>query len=206
MLNNEIDIQQSNKSATVKYKKIVYYDESGNIEQIVSNKISNNSDFIEVDTSEVIDVLLGIKSTTDFLVKYDQAIQKYILSPKTNNKSILKNNEYFYEISKKEIDYQDLEDLCVIQNNKNNTWIFKRAKNSKIELLKNNNNLNIFLDFSITAKEDPNRLYRFFKIKLRDLVEKTTVTFDFQYKTEFNNEEVSIYTSKYFNTYSFEVI
>lgn len=206
MHSDDIDLQQLNQSASVKYKKLVYYDESGNIQQIVSNKINTSYNFIEVDTSEVIDILLGNKATANFLVQYDQTIQQHILSPKLNNNRILKTNLRFYEVLKKEITHQDLEELCIIRNNTNNTWNFELNNSAKTKVLERNDDLNTFLEFSITEKDDPNQLYRFLKIKLRDLVKTSMVTVDFQYQTEINNKEVSIYTSKYFDTYSFKVI
>lgn len=97
-------------------------------------------------------------------------------------------------------------DLYIKQHNKNNFWSFALNERTKTALKNNRAELNNTIFFGITLKEDPNRLYRLFKINLKDLVDKSAVTFKYQFKFEFDNEEVSIYTSKYFKEYSYEVI
>lgn len=97
-------------------------------------------------------------------------------------------------------------DCYVIQDNTNNFWSFSLGEICKKELKPKKENLDNILIFSITSKEDPNLLYRYFQINLKDLFYKNAITFEFQFDFEFENEEVSIYTSKHFRTYLHEVI
>tara|TARA_B100000424_G_scaffold271528_1_gene274673 strand:- start:1027 stop:2376 length:1350 start_codon:yes stop_codon:yes gene_type:complete len=58
------------------------------------------------------------------------------------------------------------------------------------------------LYFSVTAKHDPNILYRSLKIPLNSLKEKVTIPFINKDETE----DVSVYTAKYFEAYGHEII
>jgi len=97
-------------------------------------------------------------------------------------------------------------DLYIKQNNRNNYWSFTLNERTKAALKTNYVDLNSKIVLSVTSKEDPNWLYRLFEIPLNELVNKTSVIFEYQFNFEFDNEEVSIYTPKYFKEYSYEVI
>ena len=57
--------------------------------------------------------------------------------------------------------------------------------------------------FSITAKHDPNILYRSLKIPLSMLADKLVIPF--KYDAE-HKEDLSIYTAKYFDSYGHEIL
>lgn len=63
---------------------------------------------------------------------------------------------------------------------------------------------NAVLYFSVTKEGNPNFLYRPIKIQLSELVETKKIEIDF--KTTKESKDVSVYTSKYFNEYTHEVI
>lgn len=62
------------------------------------------------------------------------------------------------------------------------------------------------LYFSVTSKYDPNILYRSLEFTVGDLLSDTTSIIPFKYDIESNASDVSIYTAKYFEYYSHEVI
>ena len=97
-------------------------------------------------------------------------------------------------------------DLQIIQNKIDQQWSISLSKKLKTELKSSNENLNKSLIFGITSKEDPNCLHRLFKINLKDLADKSKIAFEYQFDFEFENKEVSIYTSKYFKEYSYRVV
>ena len=59
------------------------------------------------------------------------------------------------------------------------------------------------LYFSITAKHDPNILYRSLKVSMSELNKIHVIPFEFENE---KNKDVSLYTAKYFDSYAHEVI
>lgn len=62
------------------------------------------------------------------------------------------------------------------------------------------------LYFSVTSKYDPNILYRSLEVTVGDLLSEATSVISFKYDVESSASDVSIYTAKYFEHYSHEVI
>lgn len=112
-------------------------------------------------------------------------------------KCIIKSNLYI----KSKIDYEY--DVKIVQDNYYKCWTIKLDKKT-INTLKNTYLGNDTLYFSITSKNDPNILYRIFKCSIKELLDNT-ISFSFEYSWEFENEEVSVYTPKYFKKYIHEV-
>ena len=59
---------------------------------------------------------------------------------------------------------------------------------------------------SVTAKYDPNILYRSLEFKVADLLSDITSIIPFTLDAESVPQNVSIYTAKYFDSYAHEVI
>lgn len=99
------------------------------------------------------------------------------------------------------------DNLNIIRNCKDKFWIFKF--DNDIPLLNALNNIDFFeknLYFSITEKDNPNILYRFIKIKLFDLLQQKRIEIPFKYSWEDTDIEISIYTNKHFDNYSYGMI
>lgn len=97
--------------------------------------------------------------------------------------------------------------LDIIRNCKENVWLFKF--DNDIPLLNALDSIDFFeknLYFSITEKDNPNILYRFIKIKLLDLLQQKRIEIPFKYNWEFAETEISIYTNKHFDNYSYGTI
>lgn len=97
--------------------------------------------------------------------------------------------------------------LNIIRDCKNNCWVFNF--DNDIPLLNALSNIEFFeknLYFSITEIDNPNILYRFIKIKLSELLKEKKLEIPFKYSWEFTEEEVSIYTNKHFDNYSYGII
>lgn len=98
-------------------------------------------------------------------------------------------------------------DLEIIKNCQEKTWIFKIAKHIKTNLASRSSNLiDKKLFFSITKHDDPTVLYRFIKIDLADLINVENAKIPFIYDWEHSDKTVSIFTNKYFETYSYKVL
>lgn len=83
---------------------------------------------------------------------------------------------------------------------KDNCWIFTVNDAVRYKLKNNYLDKDIRLYFSFTKKNDPNILYRSVYFLTSDLINEN-VSIPFQYDFEYNNKSISIYTTKYFNSY-----
>jgi hypothetical protein len=97
-------------------------------------------------------------------------------------------------------------EILVRQNYINNYWSIHINRKTKRDLIASRYKSNDVLYFSITAKHDPNILYRTIKCSLRDLIHDRVELIPFKYDWEFNKQEVSVYTPKFFNSYIHEII
>ena len=62
------------------------------------------------------------------------------------------------------------------------------------------------ISFSVTKKDDPNILYKTLKFSFDELINGKYVVLPFSDKFEFDNETVSVYTIKKFDSYKYEEI
>lgn len=110
-------------------------------------------------------------------------------------------------LGKKIVQLSDIDsDIVVIENQIDNYWSI-RLSNSMREFLQSSaysKNDNLY--FSITSKYDPNILYKTLNFSLNDLLNNNYKIYEFAHDFEFNNYELSIYTTKFFDSYAHEVI
>lgn len=96
-------------------------------------------------------------------------------------------------------------DLIIRQDNLNRCWKVFLSEDTRKKLIISNYNLNDKIYFSVTQKYNPNVLYRFLEVNLKDLL-YNSIEHPFKYNWEIANKEVSIYTPKFFDSYIYEVI
>jgi len=94
-------------------------------------------------------------------------------------------------------------DIVLTQNKINKKWNIALHPLTKKFLKTSFANSNSMLYFSVTSPSNPNVLYRSLSFKLKEILE-STVSFDFE--SDYETDEVSVYTSKYFNHYTHEVL
>ena len=97
-------------------------------------------------------------------------------------------------------------DINIVQNNKFGRWEFYLGKKILNSLQTNNYYGNDVLYFSVTAKHDPNILYRTIEFSLSKLLRENSTVYPYTYDWEFNKHDVSVYTSKFFDSYSHEIL
>ena len=108
-------------------------------------------------------------------------------------------------LGKKLVTISDFDaDIIVIQNKKTRQWSVRLSNSTRKFLQNSSYNAQDKMFFSITAKYDPNILYRNLEFTLSDILLKTRV-YDFEHDIE-DTDEVSVYTTKFFDTYTHEVL
>ncbi len=97
-------------------------------------------------------------------------------------------------------------DVNVVQNNLLGCWEIYLGRNTRKSLETVNYIGQDKMYFSVTAKHDPNILYRTMEFSLVNLLRNKSEKYPFQYEWEFDRTDVSVYTSKFFETYSHEIL
>ena len=93
-------------------------------------------------------------------------------------------------------------DIIITQDTRDKLWFLDLNPSTLKFFQLSNYSQEDMLYFSVTAKHDPNILYRSLKIPLNSLKEKIAIPFI----NDNEKEDVSIFTAKYFEAYGHEVI
>ena len=104
---------------------------------------------------------------------------------------------FLYQIS---ANVPDSPQIILSKDNTKNVWRISADSDFLLDLKDKNVTINLSnYYFSITKKDDPNVLYRLIRFSDSDEVA-------FENDFEFDNEEVSVYTMRRFDTYHYEEI
>ena len=180
-------------TATTRY---VYFNDSGMITSISGREIEDTTDnhaFFEIE--EVKDFITGDKKFSDFTItRTDNPLIYEIVKKKVNVRQrnvknliykLSDNEEYdiLVEVNKKEITVSASEDLV------------KRSgvrKNQRVSIGGSDKH-----PFFITFKDKPDFIIETILVDMSDLLAGETITINYEHKYD-----VSVYTKKYFDTYS----
>jgi hypothetical protein len=203
------DLLELVQSTKVNPKVYVYFEpEAGKIFKIGRKDDSiNDLSWINVDADEVSSIMSGQKNIDEFKVIYDTNQKGYVL----NERLATVNNFVYnvlYEIPVEKTDqekYYDV-DLIVSQNLKETCWKVKVSSKIRNVFLKDGAYLNKNIILSITAKHDPNILYKLLRVDFSSLVMNGYVVLPFSEEFEFSDSDVSIFTSKVFDSYIYEIV
>lgn len=120
--------------------------------------------------------------------------------------SLYKGDKFL--LNSKIVEVSDIEsDLIISENRVTNCWELRLSNAMKrfFDITKYKTE-NIVLNVSITSKYDPNILYRTFQFSLKDLVLTHYMYFPFETREELEEIEMSLYTTKYFDSYTHEIL
>lgn len=191
-----------NDSIVIPTDRFVYFDEEGEITAI-SNTKDIEGNFITVHLDEVMNFLTGKERVDSYLVVYDTVLKKHILKLKYYaDDSVYKVDEDIFKV-KKEVDKKP--DLIITQDVKKKCWKFTVDEGLRDYLTSQTSLYSKNLQFSVTRKNDPHELYQLIIVNLDDLVKQGFLTIPFASQYEENNNDVSVYTTKRFETYLYEV-
>jgi hypothetical protein len=146
-----------------------------------------------------------------FIEKNDQVVAEYHLSDTielfdtdylSNGQKVLIGKSLYLTNTLSERDV----DVNVVQNNLLGCWEIYLGRNTRKSLETVNYIGQDKMYFSVTAKHDPNILYRTMEFSLVNLLRNKSEKYPFQYEWEFDRTDVSVYTSKFFETYSHEIL
>lgn len=123
----------------------------------------------------------------------------------TNGDLILKNNKIFV-FDYKRFNVESNHDIIICQDTVAGSWNIKINEYTKKFLIMSGYNPKETLYFSITSKYDPNILYRSLEFNIGNIINESQSVIPFIYDSEYDPNNVSIYTAKYFENYAHEII
>lgn len=191
------------ESLQVQNQTFVYFDvETGEISSI-GNRKDTDSNYIEVNSTEVAKIMSGEKHINDYKVIFDVGLKDYQLRERGDLET---ENDHVYNTLHEISSLADNADVIITQDTKNKKWTIKVTEDLRSYLRSEAVSINSNIFFSVTAKHDPNIFYRSLDLKVDDLIKSDFVEFPFKFRFEFDKEDVSIYTAKYFESYQYEKI
>lgn len=152
-----------------------------------SNTPVEDGHFFEITEQQYVDFREGTLNRDNFVVKFDIANKKHVLVPYEQEKPVFDVREIFVEV----LPNKDAQ--CIIHKQKDQYKIYLQNTNT-IPVLQHPNRL---CKFSITRKDDPHLLLRTFDAT----VEQISNTHCVRFEDLEEQDEVSIYTPKVFDSY-----
>jgi len=186
-------------------KSYVEFDaDTGNVISARSSKPDGTNSFIEVSPDQIKTLKDGTERFSQYMAEYNG--QTKTLELKYKNELTFENlsvKQFIYNIPKTKIEDPD---ITVIQDIDNTCWKILVGKQLKKSLHDKGIALNSTLYFSITAKNDPNILYKQIKCNFADSVRQNYFVIPFTEKFEHTVADISVYTVQLFDTYCFKRI
>jgi len=188
-------------SVFVNVDKYVTFDEHGNLLGVY-NRVPDDANFIKVDPSDVENLITGKEQFKNYLVVFDSKVKMHVLKHIYNEDTYMQNiNDQIYKLPT----ISDNPDLTVTQDTKNKKWIFTVDKKIQQNFKQNKLNFNQVMGFSVTKKNNPNHLHRFFVVDISTVINDAH-TIDFNSDLELDPDAFSVYTSKRLESYYHEVL
>jgi len=170
----------------------------------IANEVYDTDNYVEVDISEVMMLQTGEEPTCSYMVKYNLEKNTYEFKVKDDLEINTQNiNNLIYQIP---ADNLTDPDLTLVQDFYNTCCKFFIGKNFKKNITNQTVSLNKKLQFSVTVKDDPNILYKTFVVDFAETVKQNYSTLPFTEEFENKLVDLSIYTTRRFNTYQYKRI
>ena len=170
----------------------------------VRGKEYTEENSIPVELAEVQDILDGIVLADEYEVRYNTKLKQMEFAKRNDNKIVGNSiNDFIYEMPVKLIEDPD---IIVVQDIVNTCWKIHIGARLGSSLRNKGVGISDRMMLSITAKGDPNVLYKTLFVELSDIVRNNYVVLPFTMLFESTSQPISVYTSRRFDTYQFKRI
>lgn len=167
----------------------------------IGNEVEKDANYIQVSYEDVKSIKKGIEPSTNYAVEYNPKTKTLEFVSKAENIfDAVTVSEFIYEIPEIEINEPD---ILVIQDIPNTCWKISVGKTLRKNIKEKGISLNTTMMFSITAKGDPNILYKTLFVHTGQTLNDNYCIVPFSMPFETTNEAISIYTARRFDTYQF---
>lgn len=163
-----------------------------------------DQDSIAVPLSDVQQLLDGVIPWSSRRVQYNPKSKDLeLVNSKVTEIHGNSINDFIYEVPEDSIEDPD---LTIVQDIPNKCWKFLIGKGLKRNLNRSQINLTYTMMVSVTAKGDPNILYKTLFVPLAQVLADNYVVLPFTMPFEHTGESISVYTARRFDTYQFKRI
>jgi hypothetical protein len=163
-----------------------------------------NHNCLEVNLADVLPIIEGKESRKNYRVQFDSKSNNLKLVNVTEYSFNSSNvNDFLYEIPE---NLDDDADIVVEQNIPETCWKIKLGKNLKKNMKAKGIKLNTTMAFSVTAKHDPNILYKTLFVDFSKVLFDNYCVLDFTMPFEQKNTPLSVFTMRKFDSYDFQRI
>jgi hypothetical protein len=170
----------------------------------ISNERDDNANIIEVPLSEVKTLIEGKEPFSNYAVEYNAKTKTLEFANRFEHVfDHFSVNDFIYELPEEDIKDPD---ILLIQDVPNTCWKVQIGKDLKQNLRSRGVSLNTGMMFSITSKADPNVLYKTLSVHFGTVVNDNYCIIPFSMPFETEQESISVYTSRRFDTYQFKRI
>ena len=178
----------------------VYYTaDTGEITKISPRFDSSQTSILKIEEETALPFLKGEKQFTNYKVIFNLGDKSPSLIEKSKNNLRTSYTNVLYKIPEQ---YEDNSDITIIQDFVEKKWKICLSQSTREFASKHKTSFQDSILLSVTKKDDPNILYKNFYILLEDLL-KNDVYISFDSEFELKKQNLSIYTSRYFETYSY---
>jgi hypothetical protein len=183
--------------------RFVYFDEAGSLLSI-SNSKGENGNFIEVDYSQVANLVSGKEQLHQYCITFDTIIKTYILEYRITNDTTDNTNYQLHYIDRARSEL--IPDLTLTQHIPQKEWVITLAESARKNFSGKNISVNLSLMFSVTGYNEVQSLERVIIVELSELVLSNCVKIPFTNQIELDDSALSVYTIKRLESYHHEVI
>ena len=177
-------------------KRFICFQEDGTIYKITKDPDDRFKN-LEVDFKEVEDFITGKLSLLEHKVEFDFIEKTYSIKSQKKLDEDKLMWSFLYEIPTTQPEEKQ---IIITKDNKNKCWKIKIDENFEKHIANEGITINLGnYFFSVTKKNDPNILYRLLRFY-------NTKEIPFVDAFEFDNVEVSVYTTRRFDSYYHEEI
>lgn len=189
------------KKPPVVNKFRVYFDlDTGKLLSITNKVLEQYPTYFEAPVQEIEDFLVGTRDMLRHKVIFDVKEQNYKIV--SHQESVIAYvDDHIFRINQIKSPQ-----VIVVQDLNNRCWSISTSDEVKERMKDVGARLEEVMLFSITQYNNPNILYNHFHVRLRDIIEKDSVRFNFTSQIEQEINKVSVYTNKKFERYSHEVV
>lgn len=178
---------------------VIFEKDTGKVLGVSPKPQESNS--IPVPISSVIGIIEGTERRKNYRVDYNaknKQLELIDLHRESFDGSSV--NDFIFEIPENGVEDAD---ITIEQDIPNTCWRIKLGKTLKRNLRKKGIRLNSKVNFSITAKHDPNILYKTLSVDFSQVLNDNYAVIDFDMPFETKNLSISVFTARRFDTYQF---
>jgi hypothetical protein len=182
---------------------VIFDKETGSILGIKATEYTGENS-IPVPLDKVRKLISGEDSTTAFEVRYNTKIKQMEFGSRYDTQMRGNSvNDFIYDVPQ---GVGKSPDILIVQDVVNTCWKVHIGAVLGDSLRRKGVTVNDRMMLSVTAKGDPNILYKTLFVELADVVRDNYVVLPFTMPFEHSDEPISIFTSRKFDTYQFKRI